>query len=34
LYYLLLFLFPTLFWSKSTFNRNMEQYDCKSRSCT
>jgi hypothetical protein len=23
--------FPTLFWSKSTFNRNMEQYDCKSR---
>jgi hypothetical protein len=27
-YYLFCF-FPTLFWSKSTFNRNMEQYDCK-----
>jgi hypothetical protein len=27
LYYLLC-LFP-IFWSKSTFNRNMEQYDCR-----
>jgi hypothetical protein len=27
--FVLSLLFPTLFWSKSTFNRNMEQYDCR-----
>jgi hypothetical protein len=25
--------FPTLFWSKSSFNRNMEYHYCKSRRC-